>query len=71
MFKSILAGCILSAVIAMPALADVIPALHDALPQEYKENGIKAAVFNDWAPDEFLDSDGHLKGWSVDIAKEM
>ncbi|WP_411037330.1 ABC transporter substrate-binding protein [Shinella sp. BYT-45] len=71
MFKSILAGCILSAVLAMPALADVIPALHDALPQEYKDNGIKAAVFNDWAPDEFLDSDGQLKGWSVDIAKEM
>ena len=71
MFKSILAGCVLSAVLAMPALADVIPALHDALPQEYKDNGIKAAVFNDWAPDEFLDSDGQLKGWSVDIAKEM
>ncbi|CAK7254731.1 ABC transporter substrate-binding protein [Shinella yambaruensis] len=71
MFKSILAGCALSAALAMPALADVIPALHDALPQEYKDNGIKAAVFNDWAPDEFLDSDGQLKGWSVDIAKEM
>ena len=71
MFKSILAGCVLSAVLAMPALADVIPALHDALPQEYKDNGIKAAVFNDWAPDEFLDADGQLKGWSVDIAKEM
>lgn len=71
MFKSILAGCVLSAAMAMPALADVIPALHDALPQEYKDNGIKAAVFNDWAPDEFLDSDGQLKGWSVDIAKEM
>lgn len=71
MFKSILAGCILSAALAMPALADVIPTLHDALPQEYKDNGIKAAVFNDWAPDEFLDADGQLKGWSVDIAKEM
>ncbi|MGK9264457.1 ABC transporter substrate-binding protein [Sinorhizobium meliloti] len=71
MFKSILAGCFLSAVLAMPALAEVIPALHDALPQEYKENGVKAAVFNDWAPDEFQDADGQLKGWSVDIAKEM
>ncbi|MDW6021524.1 ABC transporter substrate-binding protein [Mesorhizobium sp. BAC0120] len=71
MLKSVLAGCVLSAVLAMPALADVIPALHDALPQEYKDNGIKAAVFNDWAPDEYLDSDGQLKGWSVDIAKEM
>ncbi|WP_245443587.1 transporter substrate-binding domain-containing protein [Labrys okinawensis] len=55
----------------MPALAGVIPALHDKLPQEYKDKGVKAAVFNDWAPDEFLDSDGQLKGWSVDIAKEM
>ncbi len=71
MFKSILAGCVLSAALAMPALADVIPALHDALPQEYKDNGIKAAVFNDWAPDEYQDADGQLKGWSVDIAKEM
>ncbi|MGH0264193.1 ABC transporter substrate-binding protein [Sinorhizobium meliloti] len=71
MFKSILAGCVLSAVLAMPALAEVIPALHDALPQEYKENGVKGAVFNDWAPDEFQDADGQLKGWSVDIAKEM
>lgn len=71
MLKSILAGFALSVVFVMPALADVIPALHDTLPQEYKDNGIKAAVFNDWAPDEFLDSDGQLKGWSVDIAKEM
>jgi polar amino acid transport system substrate-binding protein len=71
MFKAILAGCVLSAALAMPAHADVIPALHDALPQEYKDNGVKAAVFNDWAPDEFLDADGQLKGWSVDIAKEM
>ena len=31
MIKSILAGCVLSAVLAMPAFADVIPALHDAL----------------------------------------
>lgn len=71
MFRSILAGCVLSVVLAMPALAEVIPALNNALPKEYKEKGIKAAVFNDWAPDEFVDSDGQLKGWSVDIAKEM
>ncbi len=71
MLKSVLAGFALSVVFVMPALADVIPALHDTLPQEYKDNGIKAAVFNDWAPDEFLDSDGQLKGWSVDVAKEM
>ncbi|MGN7292754.1 transporter substrate-binding domain-containing protein [Rhizobium sp. SAFR-030] len=71
MIKSILTGCILTLVMGMPAMADVIPALHDALPQEYKDKGIKAAVFNDWAPDEFVDADGQLKGWSVDIAKEM
>lgn len=71
LFKSILAGCALSAVLAMPALADVIPALHDALPQQYKDNGVKAAAFNDWAPDEFVDADGQLKGWSIDLAKEM
>ncbi|MBE2274816.1 MAG: transporter substrate-binding domain-containing protein [Rhodobacteraceae bacterium] len=71
MLRTVLTGPILAMVLAMPAMADVIPALHDALPQEYKDNGIKAAVFNDWAPDEYLDSDGQLKGWSVDIAKEM
>ena len=71
MFKSILTGCVLSAVLAVPAFADVIPARREALPQQYKDNGIKAAVFNDWAPDEYLDADGQLKGWSVDIAKEM
>ena len=71
MFKSILAGCVLSALTAVSAFADVIPALRDALPQEYKDNGIKAAVFNDWAPDEYLDADGQLEGWSVDLAKEM
>lgn len=71
MFKSILAGCVLSALTAVSTFADVIPALRDALQQEYKDNGIKAAVFNDWAPDEYLDADGQLKGWSVDLAKEM
>ncbi len=71
MLRPVLTGPILAMVLALPAMAEVIPALHDALPQEYKDNGIKAAVFNDWAPDEFLDADGELKGWSVDIAKEM
>ncbi|SMY09830.1 transporter substrate-binding domain-containing protein [Flavimaricola marinus] len=54
---------------ALPASADVIPALHDALPEEYRD-GIDAAVFNDWPPDEFM-HDGELVGWSVDIAHEM
>ncbi len=71
MFRSILVACALSAALAIPALADVIPALHDALPKEYQDHGIKAAVFNDWAPDEYQDADGQLKGWSIDIAKEM
>lgn len=71
MLRTILTATALATILATPALADVISALHDALPQTYKDNGIKAAVFNDWAPDEFLDSDGQLKGWSVDIAKEM
>ncbi|AZY96038.1 transporter substrate-binding domain-containing protein (plasmid) [Paracoccus sp. Arc7-R13] len=71
MLRTILTATALATILATSALADVIPALHDALPQTYKDNGIKAAVFNDWAPDEFLDSDGQLKGWSVDIAKEM
>jgi len=44
--------------------------LHDALPREYQENGVKIAVFNDWPPDEFVEN-GELKGWSVDMAKAM
>lgn len=71
MLRTILTATALATILATSALADVIPALNDALPQTYKDNGIKVAVFNDWAPDEFLDSDGQLKGWSVDIAKEM
>jgi len=73
MLKTLLTpGIVLAAVIGgMPAGAEVIPALHDALPQEYQESGIKIAVFNDWAPDEFVDADGVLKGWSVDLAHEM
>lgn len=71
MLKSVLAGSAFAMLLALPGVADVIPALHDALPQEYKDNGIKAAVFNDWAPDVYLDAGGELKGWSVDLAKEM
>jgi len=56
---------------ALPSGAQVIEKLHNALPEEYRKNGINAAVFNDWAPDEFLDADGTLKGWSIDIAHEM
>lgn len=45
--------------------------LHDKLPKSYQDSGVKAAVFNDWAPDEFLNKDGELDGWSVDLAKAM
>jgi len=44
--------------------------LHDAVPDEYKTNGVHVAVFNDWPPDEFVEN-GELKGWSVDMAKAM
>jgi polar amino acid transport system substrate-binding protein len=72
MWKSVLSGLAATALLgAASASAEVISALHDALPQEYRDNGIKVAVFNDWAPDEFVDADGTLKGWSVDIAHEM
>ena len=72
MWKSVVTGLAASVLFCASAVgAEVLPALHDALPQEYKDNGVKVAVFNDWAPDEFLDSDGVLKGWSVDIAHEM
>ncbi|MFC0200545.1 transporter substrate-binding domain-containing protein [Paracoccus rhizosphaerae] len=70
MLRTVLA-CALAAAFVQPATAEVIPSLHDALPQEYQSEGIKVAVFNDWAPDEFLDADGQLKGWSVDLAKAM
>ena len=72
MWKSAVTGLAVVALFGVAAAsAEVIPALHDSLPQEYKDNGIKVAVFNDWAPDEFLDSDGVLEGWGVDIAREM
>lgn len=72
MWKSALSGFVAITFLGMAsASADVIPALHNALPQEYRDQGIKIAVFNDWAPDEFVDADGVLQGWSVDIAHEI
>lgn len=69
---TLVAGILVAAVLgAMPGQAQVIAALHDALPKEYQDAGVKIAVFNDWAPDEFVDADGNMQGWSVDIAKEM
>lgn len=45
-------------------------ALHEALPAQYKAEGVKVAVFNDWPPDEFVEN-GELKGWSVDMGRAM
>jgi polar amino acid transport system substrate-binding protein len=45
-------------------------ALHNATPAQYRANGVKVAVFNDWPPDEFLQN-GQLTGWSVDLAHAM
>jgi polar amino acid transport system substrate-binding protein len=45
-------------------------ALHNATPAQYRTNGVKVAVFNDWPPDEFLQN-GQLTGWSVDLAHAM
>jgi len=45
-------------------------ALHNATPTQYRTNGVKVAVFNDWPPDEFL-VNGQLTGWSVDLAHAM
>jgi len=45
-------------------------ALHNAVPSQYRTNGVKVAVFNDWPPDEFLQN-GQLTGWSVDLAHAM
>ena len=46
---------------ALPAGAAVIEELHAQVPQEFINKGINVAVFNDWAPDEFVE-DGELKG---------
>jgi len=56
--------------LAGAASAEMIPALHDALPDEYKQNGVNVAVFNDWPPDEFVEN-GELKGWSVELSREI
>jgi polar amino acid transport system substrate-binding protein len=55
--------------VAAPAPA-VDKALHDALPENYKQKGVNVAAFNDWPPDEFAEN-GELKGWSIDMAKAM
>lgn len=52
------------------AFADPKQDLLDKVPAAYKEKGINIAVFNDWPPDEFVEN-GELKGWSVDLAKEI
>jgi len=44
--------------------------LHNEVPAQYLSNGVKVAVFNDWAPDEFVQN-GQLTGWSVDVAEAM
>lgn len=64
-----LVAAALAVAAALPARAEVIQSLHDALPEDYAD-GIEIAVFNDWPPDEFVE-DGELVGWSVDIAHEM
>ena len=64
----------LAATAGMAAAQDAAPAvdkaLHDALPKDYQDNGVKVAAFNDWPPDEFAEG-GSLKGWSIDMAKAM
>ena len=55
---------------AARAGSGVDQALHDALPEQFRTNGVKVAAFNDWPPDEFTEN-GELKGWSIDMAKAM
>ena len=62
----VIAGALLSSVAAADPKQDLL----DKVPQNYKDNGISIAVFNDWPPDEFIEN-GELKGWSVDLAKEI
>jgi polar amino acid transport system substrate-binding protein len=45
-------------------------ALHKQVPAKYLSSGVPVAVFNDWAPDEFV-ANGQLTGWSVDLAHAM
>jgi len=64
-----LAGALFASALSAHA-AEADKALHDALSESYKSNGVNIAVFNDWPPDEFVEN-GELKGWSVDMAKAM
>lgn len=45
-------------------------ALWDRMPDQYKKNGVKAAVFNDDAPTSFLQN-GKTVGFAVDISTAM
>lgn len=65
-----LALCAAALAAGAAGAAEVDQALHDALPQAYRDNGVKVAAFNDWPPDEFVEN-GELKGWSIDMAKAM
>ena len=65
---SLLGACVPAS--AQDTLPPVDKALHDALPKDYQDSGIKVAAFNDWPPDEFAEN-GELKGWSIDMAKAM
>jgi polar amino acid transport system substrate-binding protein len=53
------------------SLAGSSEGISSLVPNEYKDNGVKIAAYNDWAPAEFLDEDGELVGWSVDLAHAM
>ncbi|WP_246770757.1 transporter substrate-binding domain-containing protein [Aestuariivirga sp. YIM B02566] len=64
------AGAIIAIATTAAVAGGVDQKLHDALPDQYKTNGVNVAVFNDWPPDEFVEN-GELKGWSVDMAKAM
>lgn len=67
MFSLLVPGGVAS---AQDAPVTVSKALHDLLPDAYRESGVKVAAFNDWPPDEFAER-GELKGWSIDMAKAM
>jgi polar amino acid transport system substrate-binding protein len=68
-FTMLLSGLALGLLVG-PLAARADDKLHSALPAQYREAGVKVAVFNDWPPDEFQEN-GELKGWSVDMAKAM
>ena len=72
--KTVWLGALLAASASLglvgTASAEMIPALHDALPEQYQEHGVNVAVFNDWPPDEYVEN-GELKGWSVELSREI